>query len=213
VNVCIRCETDVPDNQNRCPSCMFPHVKLKRCEEATREPRKLAPRDRPGYDSYELIGVFESDGTLVISDPCYEPGAWCSAMLTDCETGTWTAVAMIGDEGRVSALVAVSNALEDPIAQQLKDRKFIKVPGVIGVDAGLCGIFPAKTFNKKGKWQSIVDTFISERDMHGRALDGVWSSTGYGDGSYNLYYAENASGDVNTILVTFIEEGYEDVEL
>lgn len=142
--------------------------------------------------------------TVMISDPCYEVPTWCQHILRNVLPGNYKVFVEKSDEGnwgnRVAALFAIH---EDYIDNY---NYFRRVPTAhIGVDSGQAGIFDMDSYRNDSvfegqesgfyKMHSPKDGdhwygFMCERtlndEMWGTYDRGVVSSTGYGDGSYEL---------------------------
>lgn len=47
----------------------------------------------------KFIGTFElTNGSVIISDPCYKKGTWCQGKLENVKTGTWNTVVIEEDD-------------------------------------------------------------------------------------------------------------------
>jgi len=164
------------------------------------------------------IGEFEitSEGA-VISDPCYEPGTWCAAVLNKVMIGTWTAYVISLENGRVDKLLAFFGQSERASSWQV-------IPETIGVDSGQCGIFDSRHYQddsvvmtvermgpeiirEEEPWYSICcDRTINTEHSAGVIPFGCVSSSGYGDGSYRCEIQKDIEGYVVGIQVTFITD-------
>jgi hypothetical protein len=162
-------------------------------------------------------------GTAVVSDPCYTPGTWCAAELSDCATGEWMAGIALSDEDwwgiRVSELLAVSSKVspESPWEEHSD----------LGVDSGQMSIFERNDYRggDHGSWYDAickghpVDGNHKSEDPDNHLYThpdrrGVACSTGFGDGVYPLRvrYGTDAAGNrvICAMSVTFIGEEEED---
>jgi len=77
----------------------------------------------------------------------------------------------------------------------------MKEIGSIGVDAGLAGFFHNKPDYDDAAWKGFCD-----RIRNGDAWmteDGFYSSSGYGDGCYKVYAAEQ-NGEVVGLEIRFV---------
>ena len=140
------------------------------------------------------LGTVELTGTVVVSDPCYDRDVWCMQTGSPVKPGRYEALALYSDEedwgNRVANLVLVH---EDHRGAPPKAWKPIE--STIGVDSGQCGIFDDSIYPEE-KDHTGRDTFYDEccsitlaKGNAGilRNGKGVVSSSGYGDGSYELY--------------------------
>jgi hypothetical protein len=157
---------------------------------------------------------------VMVSDPCYSVPTWCQHKLTGVLPGTYVTSAFrtknTGGWGeRTAALVAIH---EDYLEDTLSWRS---VSGAtIGVDSGQCGIFSMDTYRKDevfmekpkfglfGKveggdiWYGhMCDRTLSDTQW-GTYDNGVVSSSGFGDGTYNLLVAKH-KGQIVGIAIDF----------
>lgn len=152
------------------------------------------------------IGTFDLGTEVDITDPCYDKGVWCR-MTTECQPGTYTGYAYISDEGEWGERVAEISIFKDDIKCETEDMELI---GNIGVDAGLAGFFNNKPNYPDDKWMEFLvnaGVFKSydeyDYDKNYYCVDyGVFSSSGYGDGGYDVY----ANEDRTAFTIVFIEE-------
>jgi len=170
------------------------------------------------------LGRFEiSKGEVVVSDPCYPKGIWCQGILSGVKTGLWKAVARTCDSGeRVGELIAFHEA-----HGSLMDLRFQwkKEYFSVGVDSGQAGFFQEDKYRndacvgdtpipewldtrKEGdKWYGSCCTITIDA-MAGVLDGGVVASSGYGDGIYDVYTAEE-NGEIVAMKLVFIEEDEE----
>lgn len=151
-------------------------------------------------------------GHVTITDPCYCRGIWCTAEVENVFKGEWKASVEIKDCGdwgdRVAKLILKA------VGQTAV--KYQKLSADIGVDAGVCGVFEDKPDYGNSDWNGICDAL--DYKNYGLATptssfhcEGAWSSSGYGDGSYEASVGYNADGEIVEITVNYlIDEYYED---
>lgn len=166
--------------------------------------------------------------TVMVSDPCYSEEIWCQKVVENVLPGEYIVkVRKVETDGwgtRCSALIAVHKDY------QFKEIKWeLEVEGNIGVDSGQCGIFSIDTFRKDGldvinpKYTQYGDFFLPienpgddfyfkmcrltlSNQKWGSYENGVVSSSGYGDGGYDLYLKKH-EGKVVGFLINFqVEE-------
>jgi len=174
----------------------------------------------------KYLGDFQIEsGKVFVSDPCYDLDTWCAKVVENVKNGTWLAkVETMQTWGeRVSKLVCYHQSIGYP-----ERLLFEKVEADIGVDSGQAGIFDLNHFKKDSDvdglpreskeiirkeepWYSYCcDRTLSK--MAGVIPFGVVSSSGLGDGSYNLEVAKRGD-EVVGMQVTFLEEeDYDDEE-
>jgi hypothetical protein len=169
---------------------------------------------------------------VIVSDPCYENPTWCQKKLDDVLSGNYVPFVKVTDNtdgwGRRNSVISVIH--ED---YTNKDLKWTHVKNAdIGVDSGQCGIFSLETYrnneslnnyewingkspfnggfttdgSEEDKWyEKMCDLTLSTENNWGSYDNGVVSSSGYGDGSYNLYVSR-VKGKVVGIMVDFLVE-------
>jgi hypothetical protein len=163
------------------------------------------------------LGAFEVDEKLVVSDPCYDRDTWCAIFGIECVPGTWHGQTLEGMSlygHRSWELLAFHETVTD---DSVEWEKF----GDIGVDSGQAGIFNDAVYPKgdtgeygdlKTFYGRACDATMDEENPIKRAgvlPEGVVSSAGYGDGSYEVFVKKNGDGLVNACRVVFIDEDEE----
>jgi hypothetical protein len=149
---------------------------------------------------------------VMVSDPCYTEPTWCQVKLSNVNKGTYYVNVIKQDEGnwgvRCGKLIAIH--------ENYRDGQFpwmLYETGIIGVDSGQAGIFDYPTYRKDGlnietpaidfaigrdsegdEWYEKMCKFTLSENSWGVYDNGVVSSSGIGDGSYNLFLMED--GDV-----------------
>jgi len=172
---------------------------------------------------------FKLGETVVVSDPCYKLGTWCQGVLNDVLPGEYIAnIIKAKDQGwgrRVAEFVATH------VNHKSDDLYYQNTPFTIGVDSGQAGIFDINHYrndddsdsydiepafddeypkNDGNKWYSkICSLTINEPDSWGVIEHGVVSTSGYGDGSYDLYIAKK-DDKVVSFKIKFINDEYFD---
>lgn len=167
------------------------------------------------------LGIIRIDGSMTISDPCYEPGIWC-ALQMEVVPGWYRCYAEyadISDWGRrITSLTAVREDYADNI-----DALDWDIAGDAGVDSGQMGIYdteyfkdnqPDDDYDNPDSWYRQVcdltcDLTYNEEEKHLDAsiIDerGCVSASGYGDGCYEVISYINKDGDIVGAKVVFIE--------
>ena len=152
-------------------------------------------------------------GKVVVSDPCYERGTWCQAVLENVKNGNWISNYKLNSEGSVSEIVAFIG---------FEPHQWEKISAEIGVDSGQAGIFDEFSYRNDSlikenpKWyfdkNEIGDKFygkccdITLDEQAGELEMGFVSSSGYGDGGYDCFISKNSTGEIIGIKVVFISE-------
>lgn len=147
------------------------------------------------------VGMIELDGIVDITDPCYDKDA-LSRMTTECKPGKY--YGYIERDGWNESVKQISIYRND-IWVDIDDMELI---GDIGVDAGLAGFFNNKKDFNDDEWQEFCDKLSDEDEYKDfwNMYDGVFSDSGYGDGSYYVY----ANVDRSAFTIVFIDENEDD---
>lgn len=165
----------------------------------------------------QTLGHFRvTSGSLRVSDPCYTPDTTCAHTIKNARNGEWNAKIMISDEkswgNRVARLV-VWHPTADIRECEYRARM---ISSNIGVDSGQAGFFDGDYYTKHhdsdynlegGFYHACCNATLGD-DANPRLADtvksiGVCSSSGFGDGCYSLYTAEQG-GEVVMAFIDFI---------
>jgi hypothetical protein len=174
-------------------------------------------------------------GKIVASDPCYTLDTWCMGVIDNVRNGTWFAHVDTSDEGswgkRISALVVyhADNLNTNPnILSQYPIMP--KLPFVGGVDSGQFGFFDHDAYRNDDAitsdiqlWDYTIeepgDKFYSacckqtiEGESWGVLPFGAVSSSGFGDGSYQILGEKNSYGEYIAFAVIYINDNNHDDE-
>lgn len=162
----------------------------------------------------KTIGTINlTTGKVTITDPCYDKGTWCTAELENVHKGAWKATIDVldcGDWGNRVDSLNITAVGESIIREEL-------VHADIGVDAGVCGIFEDKPNYHEGSWGSVCDELLlvfgglATKTNKFRCV-GVWSDSGYGDGSYDAYVGYNKEGEIVSITIYYGVDGVDGVD-
>jgi len=155
----------------------------------------------------EELGSFSTGGILVICDPCYKRD-YEPPLVNRIEVapGIWEATVSYFS-GRISLLEAGLSHAYAYKKEQLTDDA--------GVDSGQFGffddtIFPyyqEREFDDKEKFYGkCCDITLSDKQAGIIDGKGVVSSSGFGDGSYNVIVGKDRAGRIVQISVEFISE-------
>lgn len=170
-------------------------------------------------------------GRVFVSDPCYEPDGHCQVILENVHNGLWTMKMIHSTEGawgrRVAELVCTANDCRPETGWQ--------VVGEMGVDSGQGGIFDAKYYRNDAiaenpdykyedsplvdvegdgdNWYNLCcDRTLAEEFNGGSVIPyGAVSSSGYGDGIYNVH-VQYAKKEIVAIRIVFIGDEEEEEE-
>lgn len=166
---------------------------------------------------------------VIVSDPCYSIPTWCQKIVHNVLPGEYKPfVKKVNCEGwgrRVTMLSVIhTDYLDKKLNWQPEGHS-----GIIGVDSGQAGIFNLakyrrddvtvpmgdgdveffKNFPKEdedgGDWYTKICSHTLGKKQWGSYEDGVVSSSGIGDGGYDLYVARS-NDKVIGILIDFLLE-------
>lgn len=166
------------------------------------------------------IGAFEvTSGKLVVSDPYYELGAWCTGNGLAAKKGAWKAYIVKSNQGqwgvRVAELIVHHKDVSLPADKAWRPEKYY-----VGVDSGQAGIYCQSEYRGGesggdyggGGWYDKNCKLTLNGGQAGTLERGCVASSGFGDGGYAAFAVMEAGKRV-ALKVVFIgeEEGFEDV--
>ena len=150
---------------------------------------------------------------MVCSDPCYSIPTWCQGVIDNVKNGLWEADVHKSDEGswgdRISHLFVynLSAVIDNPnIKKEIQSFGGHTLPYEFGVDSGQFGFFDldnyrndesAKDLKKHDfgenydrevgdKWYRACADLTLSTESWGVLPNGAVSSSGFGDGSYEV---------------------------
>lgn len=169
------------------------------------------------------LGTFEIiSGSVVISDPCYTLDSWCSYKVK-CQDGQYTASVV---KKKVNSWGERIHELEAILSTKLDNCNYWKdvQSADIGVDSGQAGIFDSNFYQNNeavkesdfgsepwdcdGPFYSACGSHTLSDKQAGVLSKGCISSSGFGDGSYNLQVLEDENG-IYGMKIVFIDEDQE----
>lgn len=139
-----------------------------------------------------IIGKKHFEGTVDITDPCYDKDVWCRTNA-EVVSGEYTCAVWLDhistsfhDEKVEFDQVAVIGIYFGGVVPNWKQMELI---GEIGVDAGLAGFFTDKQDFSDQEWREFCDYLDKEKaDAYlSDKYRGFFSSSGGGDGSYPVF--------------------------
>jgi hypothetical protein len=176
-------------------------------------------KEIPGpADLVVSLGTFElATGTLLVTDPCYEKGTWCTGEL-EARTGTWHAQTLLRDDsfgGHRNAMLTVVHQSVELDSVHPSDMEKTDVD--VGVDSGQAGFFEkmrypdeqAQLESDDGTWYSGVCDTTDNQDGTGPGAGiapGGWgavSQTFWGDGGYPCFVKRGEDGLVIAAVIVF----------
>lgn len=169
---------------------------------------------------------------VIVSDPCYEVPTWCQEIIKNVRPGMYDITVDYRESDgwgeRVHSLTVLHNIIKSPIWEHHCNH--------IGVDSGQAGVFCMTSYRnddiagnlpwltEKGdpfgdhpfrpskevgeKWYvKMCDRTLSTEQGWGVYDTGVVSSSGYGDGQYELLTSQ-MDGMVHGFKIIFIDDSY-----
>jgi hypothetical protein len=180
---------------------------------------------------------FKLGTQVVVSDPCYTIPTWCQIIVDNVLPGYYephVKKSDLGDWGnRIGALLAIH---EDYIGKEDElNLTWVDHAGEVGVDSGQAGIFSRETYRNDNivdsipkaelkeefrlfggrveegdKWYERISTHTLSDKSWGMYYEGVVSSSGIGDGGYDLYVLTTEDGVVVGFCIDYLidDEGF-----
>ena len=163
------------------------------------------------------VGKIKLKDKVYVTDPCYGTDVWCMKYIDNIAPGEYVCFIKVSDEGtwghRVSELHVVKESFLRASDEDLNEIPYDNEPlsCVIGVDSGQCGIFDADYYEEHqpdDDYDNLNSWYrkVCELTYHAGITDGlgVATASGYGDGSYPLFVAEEEDKIV-AMKIVFIE--------
>lgn len=176
------------------------------------------------HNEQHALGTFslENDtGGLVVSDPCYEDGTWCTHSVPNAASGQWHAFTERADCGDLGLRIAALEVRHESVAD-MRTLTWTEAENGAGVDSGQCGVWRADTslgHGEYGEENSFYDraceatsyppppvSFSSYGLSRGSVMpEGAVSSSGFGDGGYPILVACDDQGRCVAVRVEYME--------
>ena len=157
------------------------------------------------------IGKVKFGNKVLVSDPMYQVGTWCTALLDNVKAGTYNAEVDIADCGELGKRVGAIRVRHKDYMDVCPEFAVGGDSCGAGVDSGLCGFWDYDKFAKIKGNKTENEKFFNRLlniNKYGVEKFGVLSSTGFGDGAYPIY-AGFADGEIVSLEVEFIADGEE----
>jgi hypothetical protein len=176
---------------------------------------------------------------MVCSDPCYSIPTWCQGVIENVRNGKWEAGIATSDEGswgeRVSHLWVynIDAVIKNPSIKEDIERFMggSTLPYTFGVDSGQFGFFDFDNYRKDSSveglpkydfggqfprgdeegeaWYETCCHLTLGEESWGVIPNGVVSSSGYGDGSYEVRGIKD-NGEYVAFCVEYIGQEEDD---
>ena len=146
-----------------------------------------------------VYGNIELPCNIDITDPSYDEDVWCRINNFPISAGTYECYVTMADNDETNGwgtrIARIGIRRKDYKADRYERR------GMIGVDSGMAGFFNCD--NRKA-FEEMFENHNSTKDVifTGTAF---FSSSGYGDGCYDVYVGYN-NQLTTEVYINFIEE-------
>lgn len=164
-----------------------------------------------------LVGQINlHSGVVDITDPCYNKDVWCR-MQTEVKPGTYNCYSYVGEDADwgkrvwLNQIVIADDADSVATEEKVSKNRSWRNIGKIGVDAGLAGFFDEKPDFGDEEWDSLCDWMLDDeknsacssyiKDFNGK--DGFWTTSGIGDGGYDVFAIRNTKGQIVALEIRF----------
>ena len=153
------------------------------------------------------LGSFKVTDKIVVADPCYDYDKFGTVTLHNVLSGKYIATAEVVNNLVASIHISHSNFQNDILESESA--------GYIAVDSGQAGFFDLDFFRKnEGGEVGDLNSFyglacaitLSPKQAGVIKKRGVVSSSGFGDGCYNVFVCKNECGKIVAASVFFFEE-------
>lgn len=161
----------------------------------------------------QFIGNMDFHGSVDITDPCYNRDVWCRMNDVKIKDGTYSCVVWKSNhwykhEGKRRTYKRIDGIgiYYDPEGLNTKAKcvpymsKDFELIGEIGVDAGVAGFFHNKKDFSREEWSEFSG--IMSKGDEWLTEDGFWSTSGDGDGGYDVY-AVKENDEIVAIEIPF----------
>ena len=150
---------------------------------------------------------FLTSGKVFVCDPCYDISIATRYELNNVKKGKWSFSIIKTDVIEAIRILHTENYFEHTDFQYIFSS---------GVDSGQLGIFDIEIYprtedtgdidNKDSFYGKCCDASLSKIGAGIIDNKGVMSSSGYGDGCYNVEIAKNNNNEIVAIKVMFVED-------
>ena len=140
-----------------------------------------------------IHGTITLPDKIDITDPCYDKDVWCRINNFPITAGEYECYTLVAEDyetcgwGKRVARIGIRMDESDDY-----ERK-----GIIGVDAGMAGFFNCDNRKVFEEYYNYTAHDVFKTD------NAFWSSSGYGDGTYEVY-AGYKNGKIVEVYIEFI---------
>lgn len=146
-----------------------------------------------------VIGTRHFGDMIDITDPCYNRDVWCRINGVKIIPGDYECVIWGSDELEWGERVGIIGIYLGGVVPSQDKMEYI---GSIGVDAGLAGFFENKPDYSDEEWGKFCNT-IGHCDAY-IFDEGFCSSSGYGDGEYDVMAYGVKPGEISALEIRFL---------
>ncbi|MCI8404281.1 MAG: DUF4241 domain-containing protein [Clostridia bacterium] len=149
--------------------------------------------------------VLFKDGLVDITDPCYDSDVWCRTVNTRIKPGTYDCYAYICKKGEADDLgrCFITQIVHHNYNTEKVPDSSWKHLCSIGVDAGLAGFFSHKPDLVDDEWLKFCHEIEGKNYMIVKdTCSGFVTSSGYGDGKYDVYACYH-DGEIVALEIRF----------
>lgn len=146
------------------------------------------------------LGRFMVEGNeLIVTDPYYglEEETDLQLMLSNVKSGSWTAAIIYTEDEWVKQLLVFEG-------DKKRSGKWHRQEQPIGVDSALAGIFDGTAYRQHQAME--FETVVSADDQAGIVSYGAVSTSGFGDGLYDVDIQYDISRQIIGVRVNFAED-------
>ena len=171
---------------------------------------------------------------VVVSDPCYTIPTWCQIIVDDVLPGYYEpSICRINLDDWGNRISGLSCVHEDYIGKENELKlNWVEHSGIVGVDSGQAGVFSMESYRNDAMvgeepvfdfgdsfdremgdvwYRMCAHKTLSEKSW-GVYDEGVVTSSGVGDGSYDLYVLKNNEDKVVGFCIDFLLDENFDLE-
>ena len=156
-----------------------------------------------------VVTRYFDDTPVTVTDPCYRKGTWCTIQNIhvlpgdyDCIKGTIREYYNdpVTEKRRWGYRIAECGIYHKdyPNVAKLKQEHI----GSIGVDAGLAGFFQNKPDYTDAEWYEFCNALKNKSELI--TEHGFCTTSGYGDGCYDVYTYRNDKNEIVGLKIRFI---------
>ena len=132
----------------------------------------------------QVRGTFTFDkGIVSVTDPCYSDDVWCRMDNVKIIPGKYNCISYIDTENKRTFICQI--CLQGHNSPQQNSKK--ESIGSIGVDAGMAGFYQDKPNYSDEEWYDFCEACKANNFDYLINEHGFCTSSGYGDGSYDVY--------------------------